>query len=133
METLLKGIRVTELTMWGQGPIAGMILADLGAEVIKLEMPVTGDPTRGAATLAGRNLLLPSGQSICWDLFNRNKKSVTADLHTETGKQVLYRLAKESDVFLCNLVGGLKGLGADREAILRHNPDIIYAYTSGFG
>ena len=130
----LDGIRVLELTLWVQGPLCGQILGDLGAEVIKVEMPVTGDHCRGARSFQGANFWMPDGRNALWEIVNRNKKSITLDLHSKGGQEILYRLVKKADVFFTNLnPDGLKSMGATREDICKHNPKIIYARGGGFG
>lgn len=130
----LSGIRVVEMSIWIQGPMAGMILADLGAEVINLEKPVIGTMGRGAKSMQGRSIVLPDGESIMYRAPNRNKKSVTLDLRQEESRDVLYRLVKASDIFLSNLTEkSLRDFGADYETIKTHNPKIIYAHSNTFG
>ncbi len=99
----LHGIRVIDLTIWVQGPTASMVLADLGAEVIKVEKPGQGDFSRGVQSLFGRPQFLPDGRNLMYEVANRNKKSISVDLRRSEGQQVLYRLAKQSDVLVTNL------------------------------
>lgn len=133
-EMPLKGIRVIDLTMWAQGPIASMLLADNGAEVIKIEHPVTGDPSRGLGLSFGRSIWLPDGRNLMWEAFNRNKKGITLDLQKEAAQEVLYRLAKKSDIFVTNFTQrALRKVRADYQTIRGHNPQIIYARAGGFG
>ena len=130
----LSGIRVIEMSIWIQGPMAGMILADLGAEVINLEKPVSGTMGRGARSMQGRSIMLPSGESVMYRAPNRNKKSITLDLRQGKSREVLYRLVKASDVFLSNLTErSLRDFGADYETIKGINPGIIYAHGNTFG
>lgn len=81
----LEGIRVIELGVWIQGPLAGQILADLGAIVIKVERPAVGDPSRGLATLYGAPMLW-EGRALLWELCNRNKRSMAIDPIERTGE-----------------------------------------------
>ncbi len=130
----LSGIRVIEMSIWIQGPMAGMILADLGAEVINLEKPVSGTMGRGAKSMQGRSIMLPNGESVMYRAPNRNKKSITLDLRHEKSREVLRRLVKASDVFLSNLTEkSLHDFGADYETIKGINPRIIYAHGNTFG
>lgn len=87
----LHGIRVIDLTIWVQGPTASMVLADLGAEVIKVEKPGQGDFSRGVQSLFGRPQFLPDGRNLMFEVANRNKKSISVDLRRSEGQQVLYR------------------------------------------
>ena len=140
----LQGYRVIEITRAQMGPFAGVMLADMGAEVIKVEPPETGEPTRwsyhwivpGRVTPEG----LDPGRLTNYELHpymiahNRGKKSITVDIDQEKGREIIYRLAKTADVFLQNLRPGYvaeRGLGY--EDIKEHNPQIIYASSSGFG
>jgi len=124
----LEGIRVLDLSRVLTGPFCSMILADLGAEVIKVEMPGTGDDTRAWGPPFLDN---ESAYFLC---INRNKKSIVLDLKSEKGKVVLFELAKKCDVFLENFSPGVTGkLGVDYENVRKANPRIIYCSISGFG
>lgn len=130
----LHGIRVIDLTIWLQGPIAASILGDLGAEVIKIEHPATGDFSRGAQAAWGENISLPNGNSIEWEMANRNKMGITCNLKTAEGREIVHKLAKMSDVFLTNFTSSaLKAFGVDKESIVKQNPEIIYAHGNCFG
>ncbi|UCE87421.1 MAG: CoA transferase, partial [Deltaproteobacteria bacterium] len=93
----LEGIRVVDLTVWFQGPVAAQYLADFGAEVIHVERPKGGDQGRGVRSIKA----LPVGD---WNQYflviNRNKKSMALDLKKPAGREIMYRLVEESDVFL---------------------------------
>lgn len=131
---LLSGIRVLELSVFIQGPLSSAMLGDLGADVIKIERPGVGDYSRGGVTLHGRDLRLPGGSTLFYEVFNRNKRAITLDLSQPKGKEVLYRLVKKSDVFVVGLQpSSLKQIGADQESVVAQNPEIIYAHASGFG
>lgn len=124
----LQGVRVLDLTRWMPGPYASLTLADLGAEVIKIEEPRRGDPMR--------HLLLsgPEGGSELFDLLNRDKKSVTLDLKAARGKAILLDLAGGADVLLEGFRPGvMQRLGSEYEALARENPRLIYASVSGYG
>ena len=99
----MEGIRVIDLTIWVQGPTASMLLADMGAEVIKVEKPGQGDFSRGIQSLFGLPQFLPDGRNLMYEAVNRNKKSISIDLRRSEGQEVLYRLAKRSDVLVTNL------------------------------
>ncbi|MEM3360053.1 MAG: CaiB/BaiF CoA-transferase family protein [Candidatus Bathyarchaeia archaeon] len=124
----LKGIRILDLSRILTGPFCSMILADLGAEVIKVEMPRSGDDAR----LWGPPFI--RGESAYFLCLNRNKKSITLNLKSEKGKAIIYKLVKECDVLLENFKPGVtKRLGVDYETISKINPRIIYCSITGFG
>ena len=125
MNGALSGIRVIETASYVTGPFAAQLLADMGAEVIKLEEPKRGDPFRGWGE---RNY----AATFC--SLNRNKKSVTLDLRTEEGRDVALNLAQKADAFIQNFRPGVierYGLGYD--VVNRINPKIVYCSISGFG
>lgn len=128
----LKGVRVLELASHVFVPIGGGILTEWGAEVIKVEHPVTGDPYRGLVTQGLHHLhdgIDPSFQST-----NRGKQSVAIDLKRPEGQELIYRLAKECDVFLTNFRPDARTkLKINPEDIRQHNPEIIYVRGSGYG
>ncbi len=130
----LKGIRIIECGGYLSAPSAGYILGDMGAEVIKVEDRVKGDPVRGMSTTFGGSMILPDGTNIQFETANRNKKSITLDLKTEKGKDILFRLIKVSDVFLTNFSQpAIKKLGIDYEIMKKHNPKLVYAMATGYG
>ena len=127
----LEGIRVIDLTVWFQGPVAAQHLADFGAEVIHVERPKGGDQGRGVRSIKA----LPVGD---WNQYflviNRNKKSLAVDLKQPKGREILYRLAEKSDVFLSNLgAENLAAWGLGYEELRKVNPRLVYAVTSGYG
>jgi crotonobetainyl-CoA:carnitine CoA-transferase CaiB-like acyl-CoA transferase len=111
------------------------MLGDLGAEVIKIEYPVEGDPERGYTRLEGSRIMDPDRPAgILFHITNRNKKGITLDLTKEEGKQILYRLVEKSDVFLQNFRPGVAArLGADYQTLKKFNPKLIYMNVSGYG
>ncbi|WP_113132647.1 CaiB/BaiF CoA transferase family protein [Hyphomicrobiales bacterium] len=133
MEAPLKGIRVLELARILAGPWIGQTLADLGADVIKVESPA-GDDTRtwGPPFVAGED-----GETLDAAYFhacNRGKRSVVLDFTTEEGQEAVRRLAAQSDVLLENFkVGGLTKYGLDYESLKKINPKLIYCSVTGFG
>ncbi|MBV7518752.1 CaiB/BaiF CoA-transferase family protein [Ensifer sp. ENS12] len=133
MEAPLKGIRVLELARILAGPWIGQTLADLGADVIKVESPA-GDDTRtwGPPFVAGED-----GETLDAAYFhacNRGKRSVVLDFTTEEGQEAVRRLAAQSDVLLENFkVGGLTKYGLDYESLKKINPRLIYCSVTGFG
>lgn len=128
----LEGIKVVEVAMWAFVPACGGMLADLGADVIKIEPP-TGDPLRG---LQIGNTLAGNGRNIdySWESYNRGKRSITLDLKQEAGRAVLDRLLADADVFLTNLLPrARRSMQIDADAIRARFPNIIYASGSGVG
>ena len=130
----LGGIRVVDLSIWAQGPLGAMILADLGAEVIKVEKPGQGDFSRGVQSLFGKPQFLPNGKNLMFEITNRNKKAISLDLHQEEGQQAFHRLIEKSDVFISNLhPSALREFRVDRETLLGINAELIYSHATGFG
>lgn len=131
---VLQGIRLIEWGMFHNGPAAGYMLGDLGAEVIKIEHPIRGDAARGMESIFGTSTSLPGGRNIIFETSNRNKKSITLDLSQEQGRKVLYRLVEKADVFYTNFRPSVaRKLGADYETLRSYNPLLIYAIASGYG
>lgn len=131
----LSNIRVLDLSRILAGPWCTQNLADLGAEVIKIERPDVGDDTRqwGPPWLPGMDEHHSSDSSY-YSAANRGKKSVTVDITTVAGQNLVRALARSSDVFIENFkVGNLKKYGLDYESIKKENPDIIYCSITGFG
>jgi len=123
----LSGIRVVDLTRILAGPFCSMLLADMGAEVIKIEPPGEGDPVR-------RQGVVVEGLSWYFAQFNRNKKSMTLDLHAEEGKAILARLIERADVLVENYRPGVLGRMGFGEARLRElNPDLVVCGINGYG
>lgn len=127
MPAPLTGIRVLEIAAYMAGPFAAMQLADLGADVVKIESPAGGDPVRAV----GPHL---AGHSSPFARLNRNKRSVALDLKAEQGKRVLRELLRTADVLVENLrPGALARLGFDYESVRELNPRIVYVSASGWG
>jgi crotonobetainyl-CoA:carnitine CoA-transferase CaiB-like acyl-CoA transferase len=123
----LAGIRVLDLTRMFAGPYGAEILADLGAEVIKIEEPRIGDPTR-------RNIPFIKDQSTYFMSVNRGKKSVVLDLKTKDGRQAMLDLVAQSDVVIENYrVGVMDRLGLSYQELRERKPDIILCSISGYG
>ena len=128
----LQGIRILDLTHMLSGPYAGMILADLGAESIKVEPPITGEGTRRLLEKDPKNSL--NGFGAYYMTLNRNKKSITLDLKSEKGLQVFYELVKTADIVLSNFSAGVTTrLKIDYENLSKINPRIITCTVTGFG
>lgn len=128
MKQVLEGIKVLDLTRFLAGPYCSMILADLGAEVIKVERPGTGDGSRqwGPPFIQGESAYFLS--------INRNKKSITLNLQSEKGKTILHKMAASCDILIENFrPGTAQRLGADYATLSKINPKLIYCSISGFG
>ena len=131
----LAGVRVLDLTRVLAGPWCTQNLADLGAEVIKIERPGSGDDTRGwgppyVKDAEGRD----TSEAAYYASANRNKQSVALDIASPRGAEIVRELARQSDVFVENFkVGGLRKYGLDYESIKAINPGIIYCSITGFG
>jgi crotonobetainyl-CoA:carnitine CoA-transferase CaiB-like acyl-CoA transferase len=125
------GVRVIELAQWVFVPVAGALLADWGADVIKVERP-EGDPYRGLATQGiGTD---SGGVNLSIALAGRGKRSLALDLQREEGRVVLHQLLATADVFLTNLrPGALRRLGLDAEALIERYPSLVYARGHGYG
>jgi crotonobetainyl-CoA:carnitine CoA-transferase CaiB-like acyl-CoA transferase len=127
MSQPLEGIRVLELGNFIAGPFCGMLLGDMGADVIKIERPARGDQTRAMPPLV-------NGESASFAALNRNKRSLVLDLKQPEARDVVLELAKKSDVFLeNNRPGVLDKLGLGAAQVRAVNPDIVYTSASGFG
>jgi len=126
----LQGIKVVELGIWVAGPAAGSILADWGADVIKIESP-GGDPLRAASAA----VLPPEARTNPhFNADNRGKRSMVLDLRTDDGRTHLLALLDSADVFISNVrAAGLTRLGLDPETVLARNRRLVYAAISGYG
>jgi crotonobetainyl-CoA:carnitine CoA-transferase CaiB-like acyl-CoA transferase len=135
MNSALAHITVLDLSRVLAGPWAGQVLADLGADVLKIERPGTGDDTRGWGPPFLRDSQGNAGSDAAYYLCaNRNKKSVTVDFTTPEGQSIIRDLARTSDVVLENFkVDGLKPYGLDYASLRAVNPQVIYCSITGFG
>jgi crotonobetainyl-CoA:carnitine CoA-transferase CaiB-like acyl-CoA transferase len=126
----LTGIRVVELGLWVAGPSAGAVLADWGAEVVKIEPP-EGDPFRGLyLTVAGAEL--PANPPF--ELDNRGKRSVALNLATAEGRRIAHDLIEGADVFITNMrLPALARLGLDWRTLAARNPRLVYGLVTGYG
>lgn len=125
----LAGVRVLDISQVMAGPYACMLLGDLGADVIRIEPPGTGDQTRGAM-----GFKMKGADSLGFLNMNRNKRSVALNLKSEAGRQVLMRLVQDADILIENYrPGALKRLGLGYEALSQVNPRLVYTSISGFG
>ncbi|BBZ78796.1 CoA transferase [Mycolicibacterium anyangense] len=132
MTDVLSGIRVVELAAWTFVPAAGAVLADWGADVIKVEHPETGDPQRGlinSGIVAGAG-----GVNHFVEQPNRGKRSIGLDTSSPEGREVLMKLIESADVFLTNLLpDSRRRMGIDVDQVRARNPKIIYARGHGYG
>ncbi len=128
ISSALEGIRVIDLSRVLAGPYCTMMLADMGAEVIKIEMPGSGDDTRAwGPPYAG-------GESAYYLCVNRNKKSITLNLKRPEGRQIVLDLAKTGDVLLENFkVGTMAEMGLSYEKLQEINPRLVYCSLTGYG
>lgn len=134
MKHPLEGIRVLDWGVFHAGPGAAAMLGDLGADVIKIERPGTGDPSRTLGRIGEVDFTLPKGRNLFFEAANRSKKSVAIDLSQDMGKAALYRLASQSDVFLTNFRPSvIEHLQMTYTTLSRFNPQIIYSHVSGYG
>ena len=126
---ILAGLKVVELARILAGPWAGQLLADLGAEVVKVERPGSGDDTRSWGPP-----FAAAGAAAYFHSCNRGKRSVTADFDTLEGQELVRRLAAHADVLIENFkVGGLARYGLDYASLAAINPRLVYCSISGFG
>ncbi|ECO1677977.1 CoA transferase, partial [Listeria monocytogenes] len=124
----LEGLKVLDLSRTLAGPFCTMLLGDMGADIIKVEKPGTGDETRRFTPPKW------DGVSAYYLASNRNKRSITIDMKSEEGKQLIYKMAKESDVFIENFrTGAMEKMGLGYEQLKKLNPRLIYCSISGFG
>ncbi len=127
----MEGVRVVEVAAWTFVPAAGAVLADWGADVIKIEHPVGGDPQRN---LAAGGVIPDSTVNFIIEVPNRGKRSMGLDLGSEAGRELLYELVADADVFLTSFLPSTRQrLCIDVDDIRAVNPKIVYARGSGYG
>lgn len=130
----LAGFRILSAEQYGAGPYGTMFLAQLGAEVIKIEPPAKGGSGGGDTARAVGPHFLRKGESLYFQAFNLNKRSLTLDLRTEDGQKIFHDLVKQSHAVANNMRGDLpKALGLDYEALKDINPAIVCAHLSAYG
>jgi len=126
----LDGVRVVDWTIWQQGPVASSMLADLGADVIKIETLDGGDPGRGLVAIQGVGVRA----NFYFEGLNRGKRSIALDLKKPESREIMYRLIATSDVFVQNFRKGVAGrLGLGYDDLRKHNDKLIYASATGYG
>ena len=129
----LDGMRVIDWTMWQFGPVSTMMLADMGAEVIKVES-LDGDHGRQVGRSVGIDSRLPQGLSAFFEGLNRQKLGIAVNLKTPEGLEIMYKLVAKSDIFVENFRKGVaERLGLGYEDLIKYNEKIIYASASGYG
>ena len=125
----LMGVKVLDVSQVMAGPYSCMLLADMGADVIKVEPPGNGDQTRGAM-----GFRMKGPDSMGFLNMNRNKRSIAINLKSEAGKAILFKLVKEADILVENYRPGvMKRLGVGYEVMSKINPALVYVSISGFG
>ena len=123
----LAGVRVLDIGNVFAAPFAGAVLGDMGADVLKVEMPGTGDPLRGMRPFDGE-------ESLQWAALARNKRAITLDLHHPEGQEIFLRLLADQDVLLENFrPGTLDGWGLTDERLRAVNPGLVVVHVSGYG
>ncbi len=134
MHKILEGIRVLEWAIFHAGPAGGAILADMGADVIKIEQPGVGDSSRQGRHYKGIDFGFGRHGNLFYEGANRGKKSITLDLSSEQGQKIAHRLVKKSDVFLTNLrPETVKKMKMDYSRLVELRPDLIYASVTLYG
>mgnify|MGYP001819070199 FL=1 len=125
----LEGVKVVELGVWVAGPAAGGVLADWGADIIKIEPP-TGDPARSFQRMLGGDM----PNNPVFEMDNRSKRSIVLDLTNPDGLAIAEQLIAEADVFVTNVrLGGLERLGLDHATLCARHPRLVYAAITGYG
>jgi crotonobetainyl-CoA:carnitine CoA-transferase CaiB-like acyl-CoA transferase len=134
MQQPLEGIRVVDCGIYHAGPGGPAILGDLGAEVVKIEQPIIGDPIRNQNRIGRISMKLKDGRNLFNEGANRNKKSVTVNLKTIEGQKIVHRLVRRSDVFLTNMrPKAIESMNIGYPTLKEVNPTLIYATVSAFG
>ena len=129
----LAGLKVIDWTIWQFGPVAAMMLGDLGADVIKVES-LQGEPGRALFTVSGIDRSLPGGRNSYFEANHRNKRAIAVDLKSPDGVEIVRRLVADADVFLQNFRKGVaERLGLGYEDLRENNPRLIYGSGSGYG
>ena len=135
MKGPLAGIRVVDCTQWIQGSMVGVMLADMGADVIKIEEPQQGDQTRGWLQSGFGAQTHQVQRNYIFEGANRGKKSMTLNLRKQKGREILHSLIRKADIFVHNWRGENvpRKLGADYDTLTKVNPQLIYSHVSGWG
>ena len=129
----MKGLRVLDWTMYQFGPVAASMLGDMGADVIKIEAP-NGDVGRAVARMSSRPIALAGDRNAYFETCNRNKRGIAVDLKTAEGRDIIYKLVEDADVFIENYRKGIpERLGMGYETLRKINPRLIYGSGTGYG
>ena len=129
----LKGIRVLDWTMWQFGPMAGVMMGDMGADVIKIEA-LDGDAGRALARATSLTPTLPEGRNAYFEANNRNKRGIAVNLKSPEGREIVYKLVQNADVFIQNFRHGVsKRLEMDYDTLRAINPMLVYGSATGYG
>ena len=129
----LHGIKVLDWSVFQFGPVASSMLGDMGADVIKIEA-LDGDAGRSLGSFYSNSMTLDNGRNAYFETCNRSKRGIAVNLKTSEGKEILYKLVKDADVFVQNFRKGVpERLNMDYETLQKINPKLIYAAASGFG
>jgi len=134
MSSPLEGIKVIDCGAWIVAPGAAAILGDLGADVIKIEPRITGEPVRGVIDIALAQINPNATRNYILEYADRNKKSITLDLKKERGREIFYQLVEKADVLMHNYrPEAMKKLGVDYETLSSRNSQLIYGCASAWG
>ncbi|MEM7408727.1 MAG: CoA transferase [Myxococcota bacterium] len=126
----MDGVKVVEMGVWVAGPAAGGVLADWGAEVVKIEPPGMGDPARSFSQMLGGDLPF----NPIFENDNRSKRSIVLDLRESDAREIALELIADADVFLTNIrMAALERLGLDAATLLQRHPRLVYGFISGYG
>ena len=129
----MKGLKVLDWTMYQFGPVAASMLGDMGADVIKIEAP-DGDIGRAVARMSSRPIALAGDRNAYFETCNRNKRGIAINLKTQEGRDIVYKLVEEADVFIENYRKGIpERLGMGYDTLRKINPRLIYGSGSGYG
>ena len=129
----LKGIRVLDMTVWQFGPVSTAMMGDMGADVIKIEA-LDGDAGRGLWRASTLNMDLGQGRNAYFEACNRNKRGIAVNLKTEVGRQIIYKLVENADVFVQNYRQGVaERLGVGYDTLREINPMLVYGSANGYG
>ena len=129
----MKGLRVLDWTMYQFGPVGASMLGDMGADVIKIEA-LDGDIGRAVARMSSRPIELDGDRNAYFETCNRNKRGIAVNLKTEEGREIVYKLVEQADVFIENYRKGIpERLGMDYETLRKINPRLIYGSGTGYG
>ena len=129
----MKGLKVLDWTMFQFGPVASSMLGDMGADVIKIEA-LDGDVGRAVARMSSRPIALAGDRNAYFETCNRNKRGLAVNLKTQEGRDIVYKLVSEADVFIENYRKGVpERLGMDYETLREINPRLIYGSGTGYG